>query len=280
MADLTVGMATYDDFSGVYFTVQSLRLYHPNLNIEIAVVDNYGCKDTEDFITNWVPNGKYILDRKIQGTAYPKNRVFQFASSPYVLCLDSHVLLVPQALENLICYFQANPDTGDLLHGPMYYDNLKETATHMDPVWRGEMFGIWAYDTRVEAGTPFEIPMHGMGLFACRKDRWLGFHPRFRGFGGEEGYIHEKFRQAGRKILCLPWLGWVHRFYKSAVVKYSLTREDKLINYFLGHIELGLDLQPIRDHFQEAYRNYGFNSRDASSRVDSIELQARRELVK
>ncbi len=26
---LTIGMSTYDDFDGVYFTLQSLRMYHP-----------------------------------------------------------------------------------------------------------------------------------------------------------------------------------------------------------------------------------------------------------
>lgn len=39
--------------------------------------------------------------------------------------------------------------------------------------------------------------MQGLGIFACRRDVWPGFNPRLRGFGGEEGYIHEKFRRAG-----------------------------------------------------------------------------------
>jgi hypothetical protein len=59
---------------------------------------------------------------------------------------------------------------------------------------------------------PFEIPAQGLGLFTCRKDAWLGFNPAFRGFGGEEGYIHTKYRQAGHRCLNLPFLGWMHRF--------------------------------------------------------------------
>ena len=35
----TVGIATYDDYSGLYFTIQSLRLHHP-LVTEIVVIDN------------------------------------------------------------------------------------------------------------------------------------------------------------------------------------------------------------------------------------------------
>ena len=70
------------------------------------------------------------------------------------------------------------------------------------------MYGRWddngqAQDPDAE---PFDIPMQGMGLFACRRAAWPGFNPGFRGFGGEEGYIHEKFRQAGGRTLCLPFM--------------------------------------------------------------------------
>ena len=35
----TVGIATYDDYSGLYFTIQSIRLYHQLVN-EIIIIDN------------------------------------------------------------------------------------------------------------------------------------------------------------------------------------------------------------------------------------------------
>jgi hypothetical protein len=92
------------------------------------------------------------------------------------------------------------------------------------------MWGIWATDPRGKdpEGDPFEIPMQGLGVFSCRKGAWPGFNPMFRGFGGEEGYIHEKFRQAGGRCLCLPWLRWTHRFGRPAGIGYSLTVEEKL----------------------------------------------------
>jgi hypothetical protein len=86
-------------------------------------------------------------------------------------------------------------------------------------------------------------------MFCCRKDAWLGFNPAFRGFGGEEGYIHEKFRQAGRRAVCAPWLRWVHRFGRPFGVSYPLQVEDRIKNYLVGHDELHLDLRPIFDHF-------------------------------
>jgi hypothetical protein len=73
----------------------------------------------------------------------------------------------------------------------------------------------------------------------------------FRGFGGEEGYIHEKMRQHGGRVLCLPWLRWGHRFGRANGVPYRVSVEDKLRNYLLGYDELGLDLTPVLEHFAE-----------------------------
>ena len=104
-------------------------------------------------------------------------------------------------------------------------------------------------------GAPKEIPMHGMGLFSCRKSAWLehgGFNPRFRGFGGEEGYIHKKVPQAGHRTLCLPYLKWLHRFGWPRGVPYRLQRLDKLRNYLLGCTELRLDIAPVREHFLDS----------------------------
>ena len=48
--ELTVGMATYRDFDGVYFTIQALRLYHDMEGVEVLVVDNFGCETTRAFV--------------------------------------------------------------------------------------------------------------------------------------------------------------------------------------------------------------------------------------
>ncbi|HJT33857.1 MAG TPA: DUF6171 family protein, partial [Pirellulales bacterium] len=95
----------------------------------------------------------------------------------------------------------------------------------------------------------FEIPGQGLGLFTCRKDAWLGFNEHMRGFGGEEMYIHAKYRQAGRKNLCLPFLRWNHRFGRPRGVPFPLTRWNKARNYVLGHQEMGWPLDPVRNHF-------------------------------
>jgi hypothetical protein len=250
--ELTIGMATYDDFDGVYFTLQALRLYHDLENTELLVVDNYGCAHTRSLAQDWA-GATYVAAPDVVGTAAAKDLVFRHASGRSVLCCDSHVLFVPGAIARLRRFYRDNPDCADLLQGPLLYDDGRLVSTHFDPVWRGQMWGVWATDPREDGGwgEPFEIPMQGMGVFSCRLDAWLGFHPGFRGFGGEEGYLHEKYRRAGRRCLCLPWLRWMHRFGRPHGPTYPLTIEDKLRNYVLGHTELGLDISPVLAHFTE-----------------------------
>lgn len=96
---------------------------------------------------------------------------------------------------------------------------------------------------------PFEIPGCGLGAFACRKDAWPGFNEHARGFGGEELYIHEKFRQLGRKSVCLPFLKWVHRFGRASGVPYPLDLWSKVRNYVLEWDELGRPFDDIHEHF-------------------------------
>lgn len=248
---VTVGMATHDDFDGVYFSVQALRMYHDMRDVEILVIDNFGCDFTRDFMKNWVKNGRYVHNTEVTGTSAPRDLVFREATGDLVFCIDCHVMLMPGALQKTRKYFQDHPDCRDLVQGPMMYDCLTGLNTHFDPVWRDAMWGTWGNDPRGNdpEAEPFEIPMQGLGLFCSRKDAWLGFNPNFRGFGGEEGYIHEKYRQAGHRALCAPWLRWVHRFGRPYGVTYPLKIEDRIRNYFIGHDELKLDLKPIFEHF-------------------------------
>lgn len=96
----------------------------------------------------------------------------------------------------------------------------------------------------------FEIPGTGLWAFACRTDAWLGFNEHARGFGGEELYIHEKFRNAGRKCWCLPFLQGDHRYSKMGTGHYPVTLWNKVRNYVLESNEIGYpSLEDIHKHF-------------------------------
>ncbi len=254
---LTIGMATYDDFDGVYFTVQAIRLFHPEVtaDIEILILDNHPGGPASQALHNlvgWVDGCRYLPFDRWQGTAV-RDLIFREARTPWVMCVDSHVFLYPGALKRFVAYIKEHPDSGDLLQGVLQMDDLKARATHFKPVWSAGMWGVWAEDARGDApdNEAFEIPMQGLGLFACRKAAWPGFNPRFRGFGGEEGYIHEKFRQRGGRTLCLPFLRWLHRFGHVKGIAYPNLWADRVLNYQVGFRELGLDTQPIDAHFEK-----------------------------
>ncbi len=255
---LYIGMATYDDFDGVYFSVQAIQLYHPEVadEIGILVVDNnpYGAVAEElQKLENAIPNYYYVPYTETTSTAV-RDVIFREADADYVLCIDCHVLIMPGAIRKLIDFLDANPDCHDLLQGPMLRDDMISISTHMNPEWKRGMYGTWGNDERGKDtdAEPFEIPLQGMGLFACRKEAWLGFNPRFRGFGGEEGYIHEKFRQRGNRTLCLPFLRWLHRFQRPLKVPYNIKWEDRIYNYLVGFDELNLDnTKELEQHFVE-----------------------------
>ena len=253
---LTIGMATYNDYDGVFFSVQALRLYHPEItdDTEILVLDNDPqgpCAAALKCLEDRVAGYRYYPYDSFQGTTV-KDLLFRESNSEYVLVMDSHVLFPPGSLAAFVNFLKQQRDSMDLWQGPLLSDELKPLATHFEPVWSGGMHGRWAWDARaadVDA-PPFEIPMQGMGVFACRKAAWPGFNPRFQGFCCEEGYLHEKIRRNGGTALCLPFLRWLHRFERPGGIPYRPIWADRIRNYLIGYDELALDPSPVVDHFE------------------------------
>ncbi len=254
---LTIGMATYDDYDGVYFSVQAIRMFHPEITAatEILVLDNNPggpCSAALKQLETYVAGYRYVPYGSAQGTA-ARDWLFREANSPYVLSMDSHVLFAPGSLAKLVEFLKAHPDSNDLWHGPMLGDELMHLSAKFKPVWSEGMYGVWEQDARAADpdGPPFEIDMQGLGVFACRKEAWPGFNPRFNGFGGEEGYIHEKIRRSGGAVFCLPFLRWVHRFDRPSGAPYRPNWKDRIRNYAIACDELGLDRAPMIDHFEQ-----------------------------
>jgi hypothetical protein len=279
---LTIGMATYDDYDGVYFSVQALRLYQLEgieKDVEIIVIDNnpdskHG-KEVKSFVNNWA-KGKYIPYTEKKSTS-SRTQIFKNASGKYTLCMDSHVMFEKNAIKNLLSYYESNPDTKNLIQGPLWYDDIGENlSTQFDPVWRAQMYGIWASNKEAfKKNEPFEIPMMGLGMFSCKTSEWQGFNDNFKGFGGEEGYIHEKFRRAGGQCICLPNLKWIHRFGRPNGVPYPNILEDRLWNYFVGWLEI---LKDENHPFFQTIINE-FKTRISEQVIDNIFKQAKTTLT-
>ena len=260
MNKLTIGMACFDDFEGVFFTIQSLRLNNLDIleDLDLIVIDNNPegreGKAVKDFASK--AGVRYFPETSWRSTAC-RDLVFQNAEASFALCMDPHVLLEPGTIKRLLAFIEDKGDSLDLYSGAMLYDYLGDEcpATHFKMEWRENMWGIWGHDDRGKdpEAEPFEIPAMGLGLFLCRVQSWPGFHPLLRGFGGEEGVIHEKIRNAGGKNVCLPWLRWVHRFQRPRGISYPLKIEERIRNYCIGFLDAGLDPQGILDHFKETH---------------------------
>lgn len=248
-------MPVYDDYDGVYFTVQALKMYH-DVDFELIVVDNnpsspHG-EETKNFVTKW-SGGRYIPVTEKTGTSV-KNEIFKASETEYTLCIDCHVLIQRGSLNSLTDYYKSNPDTTNLIQGPLLLDNLEREYTHFNDKWGSLMHGQWATDSeKLSKEEPFEISSMGMGLFSCRTDAWPGFHELFKGFGGEEGYIHRKFRNRGDKCLCLPDLKWIHRFGRPSGIPYPNILEDRLWNYIIGALDT---LDPRDAYFDEIFSEF------------------------
>lgn len=150
---LTIGMPTHTDAYGVYMTVQSLRLFHPDVMpvTEILVVDQapetkHG-EQVKNLLRGWVSgdvhSARYIEAAEPRGSAPAKERVFKEASGEVVICIDSHVFMWPDSLQKTLKYYAENPEK-NMLVGPMVYDNLQSGSTHLSNIWSGEQYGTWA----------------------------------------------------------------------------------------------------------------------------------------
>lgn len=253
---LSIIMATHDDYDGVYFTIQSLRLYQ-NLpkETEFIVLDNNPSgshsKRLNDFSKS--VKGMRVIPVSDRKSSFVKYDGFKYAGNDIILGLDCHVLLVPGFMDSLMDYWAANPSSKNLITGPVLYDNKVNVSTHWNPEWRGHDFGTWATDQEgMKYEQPFEIPMQGMACYSIKREAWRGINSEFRQFGAEEWYIAEKVRSWGGRVLCHPLMKWMHRF-NWPPIKFPISLEAKITNYYRGWLELYDDenhpnIQAMRQH--------------------------------
>jgi len=324
---LTIGMAHHTDYHGVYFSIQALKLYHDISDVELIVVDNSPTNKHGEHVRTLVKGWsqkfhsvKYVpFDGPNNGTTQTRQRIFDEATGEAVVCMDCHVMFERDGVKNIKKYWRDNPNSRNIISGPIILDDTMRISTHFHPRWRSEMFGIWAHgfhcpkcehtfvvdvddsksQEQIQVGNVYdmmtangplsncptcnhtlpqnfqfsghqsliknegfyymfsderapkevEIPAQGLGFFSMLKEHWPRFNPYMKGFGGEEGYIHEKVRQNGGKALSIQGLGWNHRFGRPDGVKYPLLRSDKVRNYVLAWNEIGWPLNSIYDHF-------------------------------
>ena len=131
---LTIGMATHDDYDGLYFSLTSLQIHHPSIfaQSEIVILDNNpdGKEALHlEALAACNANVRYVPYRDKNSTAV-RDILFSVAKGEWVLCMDSHVMLPGGVLQQLVDYMTKNPDSKDLLQGPILDDSGQVYASH------------------------------------------------------------------------------------------------------------------------------------------------------
>lgn len=269
---LTVGMATYDEYDSTWATLNNLRLSLRRIlpaDHEFVIVNNHPDGDETKSLVKLAKDAGNVrlVNWPAAGTA-SRQQVFANANGLFTLCLDCHVMLELSALGRLVEYLRTRTTSNDLYQGVVVLDNFRTKYTHMALAWRNKMFGTWGCDPRIHGDEPFEIPNQGLGLFCCRTEAWPGFNPLFRGFGGEEGYLHFKFNKRGDKCWCIPWLEWYHNFRNGRKTPYSNRLPDRIYNYFVGWYELEREEESIISHFSQYVKPEVLRNLQTAAHVD------------
>lgn len=243
---LTVGMATYDDAFGVWTTLGAIREHHPDVPVIVVDTKPGGCHRTRGMTL--AAGGQYFHRPDLTGTAAPRDAVFRLAKTPWVMVVDCHVIMRAGAIAAAMQYAEDHPDSADLIQGPLIGDDGTVAGTHWRPTTSPGLWGTWDVDqSAMQRRVPFAIPAQGLGQFMMRRAVWPGFHPLHRGFGGEEGYLHEKVRQNGGRALCHPGIGWRHFFRDmengAPPPPYPLKTDDHVWNLLVTHRELGIEAE-------------------------------------
>ena len=287
---LSVCIPTAGDFARLHLVIQHLRLTHKSALpfCELVIVDNDPDSDqgreTRDFCARanippemqrklreeWNEKSiffrdaadlcfghgvRYVPYRTQRGTAPAKNAALKAARGIGKLCMDSHVLLEAGTLERVVQFIRENQDSKDLFHGPLMWDGLINGPSDMTPTWGSGGLGQWKDDARASDpnGSAFEINAMGMGLFLVMD--WLGFNPLMKGFGGEESIIQMRYRKAGRKVWCLPWLRWWHSFNNVHGRQFPALSLHKAWNHIIPLKEMGEEIDTVRRHFLEEVKD-------------------------
>ena len=95
MNKLTIGLCVYDDFDGVYFTLQSLRLHHSEVldRLEFVIINNnpksvHG-NEVHKF-SQWIKEPLTYVEFTKYNSPFLKGKIFDLASTEYVMVMETY----------------------------------------------------------------------------------------------------------------------------------------------------------------------------------------------
>lgn len=170
--DLTIGSALWGEPTEVQMTYQALRMMHPEVmaRTELLAVQNMQnapkAAKIKGMFEGWFrgtcANSRYIEYFDAIGTSPAREQIFKHARGKIVMVIDPHIFIQLGGVKAVLDYFERNPESKDIVTGPILWDNLRTGTTHFIDVWRGEMWGIWgmAWETPTHKGSSLRFSVY------------------------------------------------------------------------------------------------------------------------
>jgi GT2 family glycosyltransferase len=124
MLDLSISIVNFNTKELIRRCLNSIHNAIKGLNYEIIVVDNNSSDGSVDMLKNEFPHVKLIVNQDNLGASIAKNQSFKAACGKYVLVLDSDIEILPDAVNKLFDYIEANANIG-IVSARVLFSNLR-----------------------------------------------------------------------------------------------------------------------------------------------------------
>lgn len=109
---LSIVIPTYNAHEWIQGCIDSIRLHHPSCDHEIIVVDDQSTDDTVAIVRAQCPDVRLFANEKNVGFGKTVNVGLKAAAGAYILVLNNDTWMHEGALDAMIGYLDAHPDTG------------------------------------------------------------------------------------------------------------------------------------------------------------------------
>lgn len=243
MPKLSIIIATRNEPANLWFTLQGLQMQvAPWDDIEVVVADNEPGKveagvfcPTEKILRECrFPHWRWIDASQTKSPYSPRNLGASAAGGNWLLFLDSHVLLQPGFLKNVIeSIYTGKASETSLMHYPVSFGGSDRFFGHYHLRLDGDFWGGW--QALVHGSEPYKIAASGIWAFLIEKGYYLevveGFNPNFKGYSGGEPYLDLKVWMLGGSVWMDPRFYGLHY---SGPRGYSASWDDRVRNFALA----------------------------------------------
>ena len=109
---LSIIIPTYNAHEWIQGCIDSIRLHHPSCDYEIIVVDDRSTDDTVAIVRAQFPDIRLFANEKNVGFGRTVNVGLKAAAGAHLLVLNNDTWMHEGALDAMIGYLDAHPDTG------------------------------------------------------------------------------------------------------------------------------------------------------------------------